>query len=150
MSQLCSTCGSQNPDDFTFCVRCGSKVESTQAPQQSSPTNPAGNSGAASNVEHPSSTHSGYQAQQVQPTNAATFYSAAGQMGSDTGSIVGQNMPHAFAGRGTVITRQSWLLFGQHSNATSLRSTIQEILLLRKFSASTVQSGKIAGTRLLD
>lgn len=71
MSQLCSTCGYQNPADSTFCIRCGSNVGIAQASQQlflSAPLQPAsvaGSTGSLGNAEYHSSTAQGYQAQSM-------------------------------------------------------------------------------------
>jgi hypothetical protein len=122
MSQVCSQCGHPNPAGSTFCIRCGGKLGVGQTFQQFASSNPD------------SSAYSvGYQAQGAQAQSAAIFSSAPVQMGSVSSSPEGQSMPHAFAGRGSLITHLSWLLSGDSANAANLRDAILEILRPRHF-----------------
>jgi hypothetical protein len=73
------------------------------------------------------------QAQRIQAQNAPAFSSAPAQMGSTSGATPGQAAPHAFAGRGELITHYTWFLPGEHLNATNLRSAILDLLRLRNF-----------------
>ncbi len=149
MSQPCSVCGYQNPADSTFCIRCGSKVEATQAYQQSFPSTPlqsssaVGNTGNLGNAGYRSSTAQGYQAQGAQAQSMATFSSVPVQMGSTSGAAGGQTAPHAFAGRGSLLKHYAWLLPGEYLNAANLRSAILDLLRLRNFQPLKISTEKL-------
>jgi hypothetical protein len=151
MSYTCPTCAFVNPDQSIFCVRCGNRFQAagqaSQAPQ--TPSNSPisadpvyGSPGFAPSYSSPSSSQQSppspsftppvapppSASQWASPSTASSSY--PGQMG--TGQGQGQfSMRRAFAGHGISVMHYSWLLDGKEKQATTVLSTILDLLRQR-------------------
>ncbi len=121
MSITCPQCSFVNPDQSMFCVRCGTRLQSSSQPTSNSslPT-------YAAPVSAPP-TPPLYQSYQSSPASYGTQTFPA-QMGAGQGMA---SIRRAFAGHGTLIMHHSWLLNGDQAQAMPIRSTIRDILKLR-------------------
>ena len=142
MAQSCPTCMYQNPDGSSFCIRCGSKLETTSmlansalSPSTFPKVDPSGG------IAYSSSSTPSLQLPDIQ--RSAMFSSAPMQMGTTSGPMSSQLARHAFAGYGTLVAHHSWLLNDEHTQATALRSAIAEILGQRSILSLKLNSEKL-------
>lgn len=156
MSLLCSQCAHENPDQSTFCIRCGNRLQSSgqssnAGPSSSSSLPPYAMGATASSsptympLSNPPPSYS-------QPSGSSYLsYSPAGasaapagayptQMGTGQGQV---SIRRAFAGYGTLIFHHSWLVNGGSEQAVNTRATILNILRQRNIPGLSVNQQKL-------
>lgn len=164
MAIQCPECSFVNPDNSTFCVKCGNRLPqgnpvgqyaagATSAPTYLTP--PQAVPGPVSLYNPPSSTMPPYAApptsypspggpiggtqwppQTIAPPPPMT------QMGTGQGLA---SLRRAFAGRGTLITHFSWLLTGNNAYTQSgtINSSVVSILRQRSIAGTTITQEKL-------
>ena len=164
MAIQCPECSFVNPDNSTFCVKCGSRLPqanpvgqygaaATSAPTYLTP--PQAVPGPASSYNPPSSTMPPYPAP---PTSYPSPGAPIGgtqwppqtiappppmtQMGTGQGLA---SLRRAFAGRGTLITHFSWLLTGSNAYTQSgaINTSVVSILRQRAIAGTTITQEKL-------
>ncbi len=145
MSYTCPTCAFVNPDQSIFCVRCGNRFQASGqasfAPSNSPISNSAdpvyGSPGFAPSYSSPSSSLQSPPAPSFPPPAApppsaspwAAPYTAPSSYPAQMGTGQGQfSMRRAFAGHGISVMHYSWLLDGKEMQATTVLSTILDLL----------------------
>ena len=149
MSVRCHQCSYENPDQSGFCVRCGSRIQqgdlSASLPKPAftpstaaSPSTGAVYSPPAPPYTPPPSSQMPYAQQSWAPNvppPAVYPTPTPAQMGTGQGMA---SIRRAFAGRGSLIMHQSWLLDGKQVEAASVRTAIMEMLQLRKYTGMSI------------
>ncbi len=147
MASLCPQCAYENPDQSSFCVRCGNRLSSNGQPNaasissQSLPTYAAmpapplaapSYSPPPASYNPPTSPFYGQAVQSAPPSAALPGAPAAPalpvQMGTGQGQIA---LRRAFAGYGTLIYHYSWLVNGGAAQASNARTAIFDVLRQR-------------------
>lgn len=162
MPQMCPNCSQANPDQSTFCVRCGSKLDAgNPASAQQSFENHSPYTGYSPSMSPASSSLASYGTPPATPSSAS--YSApsaapvapiapAANSWSSTGTIAPMQQPaqmgttqggasirRAFAGRGTLVMHWSWLVKSKHIQASTMTSTILQKVQQRNIPGITVK-----------
>jgi len=168
MAINCPECSFVNPDNSTFCVKCGSRLPQTNPAGQyitgatSAPTYfvpPQNAPDPASSYNPPSAAMPSYPAP---PTSYPPGYLPSGaptggpqwspqtiappppmtQMGTGQGLA---SFRRAFAGRGTLITHCSWLLTGNNAYTQSgaINSSVVSMLRQRSIAGTTITQEKL-------
>lgn len=122
MSIHCPRCTYDNPDQSSFCIRCGAPLQGGSAYNQT--FTPGQTSFATGSPGPGAQQQQAFAAQAVpnlQASQAATSSVALAPPAQGLGSF-----RRAFAGHGTLIKHHSWLLNGQQSNALAVRQAIME------------------------
>lgn len=148
MSTTCPQCSYENPDQSSFCVRCGNRLQpsgqsgnspmATYSPgMASAPPNAVSYSPfAQSYLPPPTQTPPAQQSWAPNATSPTGYpLPSPAQMGTGQGLA---SIRRAFAGRGTLIMHHSWLLDGKHVEADSVRTAIKEMLQQRNFSGLNI------------
>ncbi len=147
MPTMCPNCGHENPDQSTFCVKCGNRFQMTGQPGQTGPfsgsnafptyvsTMPASMSAPLSAPLSPPPPPPAIYAQPSPGWGAMNNPPAPVQMGTGQGLA---SIRRAFAGHGTLIMHHSWLLDGKQVQAISALTTIKDLLAQRKYAAMNV------------
>ena len=163
MSILCSQCAHENPDQSTFCIRCGNRLQSNG---QSSNTGPSSSQSlppyAATVASVPPSlayappppippysspsSASSYLSHAPASQGAAPISSYPIQMGTGQGQ---GSLRRAFAGYGTLIFHHSWLISGGSEQTANARATILDILRQRNIPGFNVNPQKLMERGLL-
>lgn len=161
MSLLCSQCAQENPDQSTFCIRCGNRLQSNGRPFNTGPTSsqslppyaatgtPVSSSSAYSPPSIPpysQSSASQYLSYAPASQSAARSGSYPIQMGTGQGQV---SLRRAFAGYGTLIFHHSWLINGGCEQAANARATILDILRQRNIAGLSVNPQKLMERGLL-
>lgn len=158
MSILCPQCSHENPDQSGFCIKCGTRLAPAASGQTgqsagkpvmatvaAAPYTPPSMPNPQTGSQPVSAPHPGYTtpaqpagsyaptemswAGSAQPA-ATPLYPYPSQAAASQGV---SSLYSAFAGRGTLIAHQSWLLEGRHADAPMLRKTIMEQMLHRRY-----------------
>lgn len=164
MAMNCPECSFVNPDNSTFCVKCGSRLPQVNPAGQyitgatSTPTfmaPPQHVPGPASSYSSPSPTLPPYSAPPTSypppgaPTGSTPWSPQTiappppmTQMGTGQGLA---SFRRAFAGRGTLITHFSWLLTGNNAYTQSgaINSSVVSILRQRSIAGTTITQEKL-------
>lgn len=152
MAITCAQCSYVNPDQSTFCVRCGNSLQANNQafnapnsygqptsfsnnptytppfPSSSVPSTPsfaASSSGSAfgASPSAPSFAH---------PVSASTGNVTPVPLPAQMGTMQGQyTLRHAFAGHGAFLTHHSWLINGKQVQANVVSQTIRDIMRQR-------------------
>jgi hypothetical protein len=164
MAINCPECSFVNPDNSTFCVKCGSRLPqlnpagqytagATSAPTYLTP--PQNVPGPVSSYNPPSATMPPYPAPPTSypspggPTGSTQWQPQTiapppptTQMGTAQGLA---SLRRAFAGRGTLITHFSWLLTGANAYAQSgaISSSVVGTLRQRSIAGTTITQEKL-------
>ncbi len=162
MSVKCPECSNINPDNSTFCVKCGSRIPQvnraspytggTSAPTyisaQSQANGPQPPSSYAPpypqrppTMYPPASDTVGIGQSQWQPQTIAPPPPTT-QMGTSQGLA---SIRRAFAGRGTLLMHHSWLLTGNNAHAQSgaVNAAIVSLLRQRAIAGTSVTQEKL-------
>ncbi|MDQ2717343.1 MAG: hypothetical protein M3Z08_20785 [Chloroflexota bacterium] len=128
MSIHCPRCTYDNPDQSSFCIRCGATLQGgsiynqTFTPGQTSFATGSPGPGAQQQQAFAAQAIPNLQASQAAASSVALAPPAQG-LGS---------FRRAFAGHGTLIKHHSWLLNGQQSNALVVRQAVMDKIGQRK------------------
>lgn len=154
----CPQCAYENPEQSSFCVRCGNRLSTNGQPSnagsissQSLPTYAAMGAPAASAPSYSPPPTPSYNpptgpfytpASQSAPPSAAL----STQMGTGQGQA---SIRRAFAGYGTLIFHHSWLVNGGAAQANTVRSTISDIIRQRNIVGLSVNQQRLMERGLL-
>lgn len=149
----CPQCSYENPDQSTFCVRCGSKLQSDSqdlgtANSFSQPTYVASTPGSFTPPSYSSPSSPSFPPSPTPSFSASAqssaAYAAPVALPTQMGMAQGQyTLRHAFAGHGTLIMHYSWLLNGKQIQATTVRSTILDIVRRRNIAGVTANAERL-------
>ena len=160
MSILCSQCAHENPDQSTFCIRCGNRLQSTGQFSNTGPSSSQSLPPYAATVasvppslayappppippySSPSSASS-YLSHAPASQGAAPISSYPIQMGTGQGQA---SLRRAFAGCGTLIFHHSWLISGGSEQTVNARATILEHPAPTQYPWFQRQSAEVDGT----
>lgn len=152
MSLLCPQCAHSNPDQSTFCIRCGSRLPSSGQSFSTGPTAsssfPPYAAGAAASSGPPAYTPPSNPPPSYSQPPGSSYLSYApaspaaypAQMGTAQGQV---SLRRAFAGYGTLVVHHSWLVSGGSEQAANARNTILDILRQRNIPGLTVNPQKL-------
>lgn len=155
MSVTCPHCSTANADGTLYCVTCGYPLATTSSPSSqdapppppylaaygvtAAPSQPLYSSPVYASPAAPSqpmySTGAPYAVQTVQQPAPLPA-----QVGGNQG---GFSFRRAFAGRGTLVMHQSWLLDGSGTHAASVRDTIVDLMRRRNILGTSIQAEKL-------
>jgi hypothetical protein len=94
--------------------------------------------------QHPYPDSQGYgNRQQLTAQQSQNLYPAPSQMGTAVSGLNQLKYRRAFAGYGTAIMHHSWLLHGKDVQATTLHTTIMELLRQRNFVGIKLSTSKL-------
>lgn len=174
MSIICPNCSHANPDQSSFCVKCGNRFSTmdqvgpapsnlplpsyypAQAPTPppysppanqpyESPSNLSWQAPASPSFPPASSAPSSPSPSQWASTPAAPSAYPA-QMGTGQGLA---SIRRAFAGHGTLIMHHSWLLDGKQTQAISVLTAIRDMLAQRNYAGLNVRPERLTERGIL-